>query len=76
MATRFRKKNRQLKVTINIPDEFESDEDFMEALQDSMDARGGDDWGINLVGGEAEIEVTIRSIILGDVLIEPEEEED
>ena len=80
MAKRFRKKNRQLKVTIDIPDEFESDTDFMEVLQTSLDERGNGDWCIRIcdIGeeGDGEVEVPIHSIQLGDVLIGPDDDEE
>ena len=82
-VSRMRKKNRQLKITIDIPDQFENDEDFMEALQDTLDAKCDAEWRILLLSGEDDydtgdmgsIEVTLHSIQMGDVLIEPEEED-
>lgn len=80
-ATRVRKKNRQLKVTIDIPDQFKDDADFMEALQDTLDAQCESEWCLRMVGDgdgvdDASIEATIHSISLGDVLIEPDDEDE
>lgn len=80
-AKRMRKKNRQLKVTIDIPDQFEDDTGFMEALQDTLDAKSEDGgWCIRIDDdpnphSPGEVDVTIRSISLGDVLIEPADDE-
>lgn len=82
-VSRMRKKNRQLKITIDIPDQYENDEDFMNDLQDTLDAKCNDAWCILLLaeeddyegaGDPGSIEVTLHSIQMGDVLIGPEGE--
>ena len=75
----MRRKNRQLKITVDIPDLYEDDEAFMVDLQNAMD---GDVWELPLgwaIANEASDcdftgEAKISKIVLGEIEIGPEEE--
>lgn len=73
MATRFRRKNRQIKMVVDVPEEYDSDEVFMEDFMDKMD--GSAEWQF-LLGEDNDIPVPISRVTLGEIEIEPEEEED
>lgn len=62
----MRRKNRQVKLLLDIPADFEDEEDFMTALMERMDETG---WQLH-VDGEV---VNIGRAELGDIQIEPEE---
>lgn len=67
----MRRKNRQIKFLIDIPDDYEADDKFMEDFRDTLDENG---WSMVIVNEDEEtIEVPISRITLGDVEIEPEE---
>lgn len=69
----MRRKNRQIKFTIDIPDQYADDEAFMSDLQETLDEQA---WLMAVVDDEdIEMEVPINRITLGDIEIEPEEEE-
>ena len=68
----MRRKNRQLKMTIDVPENYDNDEEFMEALQDTLDENG---WRITIVDEDGELDVPFNRLTLGDIEIEPEEEE-
>lgn len=69
----MRRKNRQIKMTLDIPEAFEDDEAFMLALADRMDES---EWTVKVLDDD-DIEHTagVSVIVLGDVSIEPEEED-
>lgn len=71
----MRKKNRQFKITVDIPEEFESDEDFAYALQDTMDAT---EWKITVHNEAGEqIGCPVKKVNYMDFeLVEDEEEEE
>lgn len=71
----FRRKNRQVKMTLSIPDEYKDEESFMQDFMDKMDRTG---WDLSLddADGETCIEVPVSAIQLGDIEIGPDEEED
>lgn len=74
-AKGFRRLNRQMKMTCTIPDDFDSEEDFMEAVMDKMD-RGG--WNMVLCDADEEDEPVLADISklqLGDIEIGPEDED-
>lgn len=63
----YRRKNRQLKVTFDVPDEYESDEDFMEFLMDKLDdPMTGVGWKV--------ADLPIKKILMGGIEIAPEED--
>lgn len=69
----MRRKNRQIKMKIDLPDEYDSDEDFMVDFRDTLDEFG---WAMVIVNeAKEEIDLPINSITLGEVEIEPEDEE-
>lgn len=70
----MRRINRQLKVTINIPDSYDNIEDFMRDLMDRMDDDGGDAWAISL--GEGKDSAMISNIKLADIDIGPEDDDE
>ncbi len=77
----MRRKNRQLKLILDIPEEFETEEDFMRSLMQRMDST---DWQMDLPlhpdeeeDEDAEIVYPpIHRITLGEIEIEREEEEE
>ncbi len=76
----MRRKNRQLKLTIDIPEYFDTEEDFMSALMDRLDGDAAEDetsdWHMGVQDEDEEvIPVKISKIILGEIEIEPEEED-
>ena len=68
----MRRKNRQIKMTIDIPDSYDNDEKFMEDLRDTLDENG---WRMVIEDEDGELDVPLNRITLGDIEIEPEEEE-
>ena len=67
----MRRKNRQIKMLIDIPDEYEDDEQFMIDFRDTLDET---DWSMVIFNeDEQKVEVPVNRITLGDVEIEPEE---
>ena len=69
----MRWKNRQIKMKLDIPKECEEDEEFMERFMDTLDSNG---W-VMKIGFEEDdtlVEVPIKQVQLGDVVIDPEEE--
>lgn len=75
----MQRKNRQLKVNVNIPEQFESDEDFLEALRDAMDDDGVtiDQWNLILlpeIDEDGDTVLPINSIVFNGFGISPEEE--
>ncbi len=76
----MRRKNRQLKLILDIPEEFETEEDFMRSLMHRMDST---DWQLDLqTDPEDEDEDAdlvfppVHRITLGEIEIEREEEEE
>lgn len=63
---KMRKKNRQIKMTVDIPEEYADDETFMSDLMDVMDDA---EWKMKA----GDNSVPISSMVLGDVEIGPEE---
>lgn len=74
MARGMRRKNRQIKMTVDIPDEYDSEDDFMESLMQKMDLS---DWQLQLdEDEEGEVtEVPISKMQLGEIEIGPEDED-
>lgn len=69
MTKTFRRKSRQIKMTVNIPEEYDTEEAFMESLKKKMDDGG---WMINL-DEDAEGIVTlvpVSKMQLGEIEIE------
>lgn len=67
----MRRKNRQIKMMIDIPDEYDDDDTFMEDLQETLDQNG---WNMAIENEDGEkIDVLLNRITLGEVEIEPEE---
>jgi len=67
----MRRKNRQIKFMIDIPDEYEDDETFMGDFQETLDENG---WSMVIENEDGEtLDVPLNRITLGDVEIEPEE---
>jgi hypothetical protein len=76
MAKGMRRKNRQIKMTASIPDDFDTEEDFMEALMEKMDRA---EWNISLCDTDellGAVLAPVSKMQLGDIEIGPEEEED
>ena len=77
----MRRKNRVIKVYLDIPEEFDSDEDFLVALANEQDDFN---WQTSVVSPDGlKVVAPIHSICIGDVQIdageddgEEEEEED
>ena len=68
----MRRKNRQMKLLVDIPDEYDDDETFMTDFRDTLDENG---WDMVIVNEDEEkVEVPLNRVTLGDVDIEPEEE--
>ena len=64
----MRRKNRQVKMMLDIPERYDSEEEFMEAFMEVLDNTG---WELSmLTDGTA---ATVHSVQLGEVLIEPED---
>lgn len=72
----FRRKGRQMKLNFDVPEEFDSEEEFMEAFMDRMDDVG---WRFSVAPDPDEpgqfVDTHVTSIIMGDIEIAPEEEE-
>lgn len=64
----MRRKNRQLKVTVDVPVSFMDDEDYLLSVQDELDET---DW--SFANGKSG---TISKIEFGGLFIGPEELED
>lgn len=70
----MRKKNRQIKITLDIPEQYENDEDFVQDLAEQMDAI---DWKLNVEDEDGIVlKCPISKIQLGELEIGPEEEKD
>lgn len=73
----MRRKNRQLKMTLDIPEQYEDDEEFMEAFMARLDTSN---WKMGVGDKDDEelgiVPVTIKRLTLGEIEIEPEEEEE
>ena len=68
----MRRKNRQIKMTIDLPGDYEDDETFMQDFQETLDEHG---WSMVVVDEDGDkIEIPIKSVTLGGIEIEPEEE--
>jgi len=66
----MRRKNRQIKLTLDIPEVFENDEDFMLSMADKMDGNG---WTMKILDEDGvEHTAAVSVIVLGGVSIEPE----
>lgn len=76
----MRRKNRQVKMTLDIPDDYADEEEFMEALMAKMDNEPA--WQMQLSEEEDDegditvVIVHISKMNLGDIDIEPEGDED
>lgn len=72
----MRRKNRQIKMMVDIPASFNSEEEFMEALMGRLD---NVDWVMKVVDIEDEeaedIKVPISRVSFNEIEIEPEEED-
>ncbi len=68
----MRKKNRQIKMTINIPNQYDNEEDFMNDMMIRMDLTG---WEVSIGTVDDRIAANVSKITLGDIEITPEEEE-
>ncbi len=69
----MRRKNRQIKMSVDIPECYENDEDFMNDFMNRMDDV---DWTMKTLDDEDEaVDVPVNSITLGDIMIEPEDED-
>jgi hypothetical protein len=78
----MRRKNRQIKLIVDIPDDFETDEDFMEAFEAKMDHA---EWQLTIpkeapdedeeIDDDDLIAVLINRVDLGDITLEPELED-
>jgi len=69
----MRRKNRQIKMTLDIPEAFADDEAFMLALADRMDES---DWTVKVIDDDSiEHTAAVSVMVLGDISIEPEEED-
>ncbi len=67
----MRRKNRQIKMTLDIPEAFENDEAFMLALADRMDESN---WTVKVVDDDDMTHTApVSTMILCDVSIEPED---
>jgi len=66
----LRRKNRQIKVTMDLPEKYASDEDFLMDFEAHMDAI---EWKMNIddEGGET-CKMPISKIQMGSFEIEPE----
>ena len=74
-AKGMRRKNRQIKMTVDIPDDYGTEEDFMADLMQKMDDT---DWSIVLAEDEEAdtcIEVPVSKMQLGEIEIGPDEED-
>jgi len=69
----MRRKNRVMKIYLDIPDQYESDEEFLEAVADKLD---GQQWELELGEGDDTYKAIVRSVAIGDVEIDAEEEEE
>ena len=65
----MRRKNRQMKMMIDIPECYETEDTFMEDLMCVLD---NNNWKLGLLDDGTK--ATVHSVQLGEVLIEPEEE--
>lgn len=63
----MRRKNRQIKLMVDIPPKFADEEEFMEAFMDRLDDVN---WKMSVDGTNLHI----TRAELGDIMIEPEEE--
>ncbi len=74
---RFRRKNRQLKMVVDVPEDFDSDEEFMDAFMSKLDmpADDGTSWQFTL-GDDNDVPVPINRVTLGEVEIEPEDDDE
>ena len=63
--SRMRRKNRQIKFTVDIPADCEDDGDFMEMLEDQL-------YDINWSANGEEDGIPINKVTMGDYVIEPE----
>ncbi len=71
----MRKKNRQMKVTFDIPDYFDDEETFLLAFRDRLDGEKVD-WKMSVENSEGDnVPFSVSKITLGDIEIEPEEGE-
>jgi hypothetical protein len=73
-AKGMRRKNRQVKMTLSIPEEYDTEEDFMESLMQKMDLA---EWQLQLDEDEAGdvTLVPVSKMQLGDIEIGPEDED-
>ena len=65
----MRRKNRQMKMMIDIPEIYETEDDFMGDLMGVLD---NTEWKLGLLDDGTK--ANVHSVQLGEVLIEPEEE--
>ena len=63
----MRRKNRQIKLMVDIPPEYKDEEEFMFALADRLDETG---WNLKVDDND----MPITEARLNDFVIEPEEE--
>lgn len=67
----MRRKNRQFKVTVDVPESCESDEDFAYTLQDIMDKN---DWHLTVLNPDGEeMRVPVSKINYADFELEQED---
>lgn len=81
----MRRKNRQIRVTLDIPEVFEDDETFMICFRDRLDELAKETespWCITVIDPTDEddnpenMQVPISKISMGELEIEPEDEDD
>ncbi len=68
----MRRKNRQIKMLIDLPVTHDDDEAFMGDLQETLDEHG---WSMVVIDENGDkTEIPVNRVTLGDIQIEPEEE--
>jgi len=74
MAKKYRRKNRQMKLTITIPNTYANDEEFIDDLMAKLDSMG---WVLQIGGDDhTDCDVYINCVGLGITEIKPEEDEE
>ena len=67
----MRRKNRQIKLTLDIPEQYEDDEEFMNDFMETLDENG---WHMKVQDEDGDVvEINVSRVNLGDIEIEPEE---
>ncbi len=63
----YRKKNRLIKFYMDVPEEYENDEDFANELADTLDSTG---WQMTVHDGP---KIDVNKVIVGELSVEPED---